>query len=129
MARNIDREGPIQAAIVEYLRIQYPNALLFSVPNELASKVVGWMKGKDMRGRHAGAQKKAKAQGMLAGMADICFVADGVFFAFEVKAKGNYQQPNQKAAQLRVENNGGHYFVVRSIDDVKAAIDEVEEGD
>lgn len=120
--RNIDREGPIQRAIVTRLRVQYPTALIFSVPNELASKVGGGKDGKSRQKMIRNAQANAKRLGMLPGMADVCILLDGRFYAFEVKAPGNYQQANQKAAQALVEANGGVYAVVRSYDDVKAAI-------
>jgi|GEM_PF-2627932 hypothetical protein len=122
MTRNIDREGPIQAAIVQFLRTQYPRALVFSVPNELASKAGG---GQDRAKRQAtirNMQARAKTQGMLVGMSDIGLLMGGQFFALEVKAKGNGQQPSQKAVQEIVERNGGIYAVVRSIDDVKAVL-------
>lgn len=122
MTRNVDREGPIQSAIVQFLRTQYPRALVFSVPNELASKAGG---GQDRASRQItirNVQAKAKTMGMLAGMSDLCALIDGRFYAFEVKAKGNGQQATQEAVQEIVERNGGIYAVVRSIDDVKAVL-------
>ena len=123
MTRKVDREGPIQKAVVEYLKRQYPTALIFSVPNELASKAGG---GKTTQARQniiRNVQAQAKRMGMLPGMADVCMLLGGRFYAFEVKAKGNYQQDNQKDAQALVEGNGGIYAVVRSIDDVKGVLD------
>lgn len=122
MRRNIDREAPIQRSIVQYLRAQYPHSALFSVPNELASKVGG--RGKDRQRIIRNAQANAKRLGMLPGAPDLCMLHDGTLYAFEVKAEGNYQQKNQKAAQARFEANGGKYFVVRSIDDVREAMSE-----
>ena len=122
MTRNVDREGPIQAAIVEFLRTQYPRALIFSVPNELASKAGG---GQDRAMRQTtirNVQSRAKAQGMLPGMSDLCVLIGGRFFALEVKAKGNGQQPSQEAVQDIVERNGGIYAVVRSVDDVRSVL-------
>lgn len=123
MARHIDREGPIQKAVAQYLKIKYPASLVFSVPNELASKAGGGKTTKARQNIIRNVQAQAKKMGMLPGMADICMLYEGCFYAFEVKAKGNYQQDNQKAAQARVEANGGVYAVVRSIDDVKAVLD------
>ena len=71
-------------------------------------------------------QAKAKKMGLLPGMADLCMLLGGLFFAFEVKAKGNYQQPNQKDAQAVIEANGGYYFVVRSVDEAIAAVRSVQ---
>ena len=126
MARNIDREGPIQTDICGYLKLQYPRALIFSVPNELASKVGGGGKSPAERQRRQNmirnTQAKAKAMGMLPGMADLCMLLDGRFYAFEVKYGKNTQQPNQEAAERAVDANGGHYFVVRSIQDVQDAM-------
>lgn len=126
MARNVDREGPIQKAIFTYLKTQYPKALIFSVPNELASKVGRVGKTESERARRQimirNVQAKAKMMGMLPGMADLCMLLEGRFYAFEVKAKGNKQQPNQEDAEYAVDTNGGYYFVVRSIDDVKEAV-------
>ncbi len=126
MARNIDHESPIQIAIFDYLKIQYPKALIFSVPNELASKVGGGGKSPAERERRQiiirNVQAKAKKMGMLPGMSDLCMLLEGQFYAFEVKAKGNKQQPNQEDAEYAVDTNGGYYFVVRSMDDVKEAM-------
>jgi hypothetical protein len=122
MARNVDREHPIQCAIVDYLKIQYPKALVFSVPNELASKVGGGERSAKRQTIIRNVQVKAKRSGMLPGMADVCMLLDGRFYAFEVKAPGNYQQDNQRDAQAAVEANGGVYAVVRSIDNVKAVL-------
>lgn len=121
MARNIDREGPIQRAIVNGIKAQFPKALLFSVPNELASKVGGGT-GKRRQTIIRNTQANAKKAGMYPGMADLCLLIDGKLYCFEVKAKGNYQQDNQKAAQARIEDNGGFYAVVRSFDDVMDAL-------
>ena len=119
MARNIDREGPIQESIVAYLRLQYPRAYLSSIPNELASKAGG---GSDKAKRAQtirNVQVKAKRQGMLPGAPDLIFAHQGRVYAFEVKAEGNRQQPNQKEVQAICEANGITYAVVRSVDDVK----------
>lgn len=119
MTRNINHEGPIQRAIFDYLKLQYPHALVFSVPNELASKVGGGRAGKARQITIRNVQAAAKKMGMLPGMADLCMLLDGQFFAFEVKAGRNKQQPNQEAVEYLVDANGGYYYVVRSIDDVK----------
>ena len=118
--------NPIQIDIGTYLKIQYPRALIFSVPNELASKVGGGGKTPAERERRQiiirNVQAKAKKMGMLPGMSDLCMLLEGQFYAFEVKAKGNKQQPNQEDAEQAVDANGGYYFVVRSTDDVKEAM-------
>jgi len=122
MGRNIDREGPIQKACYQFLRTQYPHALVFSVPNELASKVGGGSDGKKRQSVIRNVQVNAKKMGMLPGMGDLCMLNSGRFYVFEIKAKGNYQQNNQKDVERVVDANGGYYFVIRSIDDLKEAL-------
>lgn len=120
-----DREGPIQIAICTFLKTQYPSALVFSVPNELASKAGAglpkWKQATTIRN----IQSKAKKMGMLPGMGDLCMLWNGLFVVFEVKAPGNSQQDNQKTAQEVVELNGGTYAVVRSIDDVRSVMSDL----
>jgi len=116
---RVDRESPIHRSILSYLRLALPGALIFHPANEIASKIPGATPKQRML-----AQARAKAMGMLPGAPDLVVLFQGRFIAFEVKAPGNYQQVNQRAAQALIEANGGAYYVVRSIDDVKAALAE-----
>ena len=80
------KEDPIQRAIFQFLCYQYPQAVVFSVPNELASKAgAGYSKYKQAT-TIRNIQSNAKKMGMLPGMADLCMLWGGQFFAFEVKA-------------------------------------------
>ena len=117
-----DREGPIQKAIVEYLRRQFPRAYVSSIPNELASKTGSRKDGANRQFSIMKIQVRAKELGMLPGAPDLVMLHQGRAYAFEVKAEGNTQQKNQKAVQEVWEFNGGTYAVVRSIDDVKAVM-------
>jgi len=117
-AAKVDREGPIHRSILAYLRKVMPDALIFHPANEIASKIPGATPKQRML-----SQSRAKALGMLPGIPDLIVLHQGRFIAFEVKAEGNYQQPNQKAVEALVDANGGYYFVVRSIDDVKDVLD------
>ena len=45
----------------------------------------------------------------------------------EVKTKTGKQSNHQKLFQKRIQESGGYYFVVRSIDDVVKAFNDVEE--
>lgn len=138
MSRNVDREGPIQEAIVQFIRTQYPRALLFAVPNELASKL-GFIKKfneqdncdhdaddtsrwPSLQSRIRNAQAKAKRRGMLAGAPDLVLLICGRFIALEVKAEGGRQQPSQMLVQAMTESNGGEYAVVRSVAEVQALL-------
>ncbi len=55
------------------------------------------------------------------GIADIICLVNGTFVALEVK-RPNYwgkQSPDQEQFEINVKKNGGLYFVVRSLEDVK----------
>lgn len=46
----------------------------------------------------------------------------GIFIGLEVKNEKGRQSPVQKQAQADIKNAGGHYYIVRSISDVKGII-------
>ena len=116
MAKNVDREGPIHLAILSYLKMHYPKAAIHASPN-----------ANTMRGREVVRMiAKQKKMGMRPGWPDIEMILGGRFYAFEVKAEGNRQQPNQVDVDRDIGIAGGHYFVVRSIDDVKEAMSAVD---
>jgi hypothetical protein len=54
------------------------------------------------------------------GVSDIILVHVGQPYFLEVKRRGTYQSPEQKAFQAEAEKAGALYAVVRSIDDVQA---------
>lgn len=118
-----DREGPIHRSILQYLRAAYPDAFVFHPANEIASKS---LRKFGPRGQQAAAaaQSKAKALGMVSGVPDLVMIHRGAVIGFEVKAKGNYQKPSQKAVEAAWGAAGGRYYVVRSIDDVIEAMNE-----
>lgn len=115
MRKNVDREGPIQLAILKYLRTQYPSAAIHASPNS------NTMKGQNVARLIA----KNKMMGMRPGWPDIEMIHKGRFIAFEVKAEGNKQQDNQKAVEADIDAAGGYYFVVRSIADVEEVMAEI----
>lgn len=112
MGKNTDREGPIHLAILNYLRMKYPRALVHHSPN------ANTMRGKDVARLIA----KNKHMGMLPGFPDLIMLHHGTFYAFEVKAPGNKPQDNQLEVGAAIEANGGCFAIVRSIDDVIEAM-------
>jgi hypothetical protein len=107
-------EGPIHAAILAYLRRQYPKAVIHHSPNET-----------DVRGPTiARAIAKQKMMGMLVGFPDLMMLREGRFYAFEVKAEGGRVSDAQKAVGEAIIASGGHWAVVRSIDDVREKMEE-----
>lgn len=56
------------------------------------------------------------------GATDIVCVIKGQYVGIEVKAKGGKQSPNQKLFQKALEENGGKYLLVYSIDELMKQI-------
>ena len=112
MKRNL--EGPIHAAILAYLRRQYPSAVIHHSASEV-----------DVKGPLiARAISKQKKMGMLVGFPDLLMLHEGRFYSFEVKAEGGRTSPAQRAVGEAIIAAGGFWGVVRSIDDVKELMGE-----
>lgn len=110
----VDRERPIHLAILKYLRLQYPDALIHHSANEVD------LRSKDV----ARAIAKSKHMGMVPGFPDLLVIWRAYVWGFEVKAEGNYATKSQKDVGTLMENNGAKWAVVRSVDDVKECIAE-----
>lgn len=110
--KNRDLEGPIHRAIIAYLRAK--GIFAYHPANEIA------VKGPAI-GR---AIAKNKWNGTTPGFPDVLCFYKGRAFVFEVKAKGGYLTPAQKAVRDQIEAQGIPFAVVRSIDDVKEAMEE-----
>ncbi len=111
MAKRTDREGPVQQAVVEYLRMVMPDAMVVHVRNEINKRGVGF----------AIELARAKRRGVVTGFPDIVvlpFSTVGPLF-LEVKAPGGYPGKTQKAVHDDLRRLGYHVGVVRSIDDVR----------
>lgn len=114
MAKRIDREGPVQRAIVDYLRSVMPGAIVHHCKNEINKR------GKGIQIELA----KAKRNGAVTGFPDLIvlpYANVGAFF-LEVKAPGNYPSDPQKDAHAALRKLGYRVAVVRSVDDVRAAL-------
>lgn len=110
--KKIDREGPIHEAILDWLRMALPHAVIHHSPNEV-----------DMKGKRAMKMvERAKSLGMLPGFPDILVIWQGATWAFEVKAPGNYAVDSQKAVGAALEAQGARWAVVRSVDDAAACV-------
>lgn len=109
---HVDREGPIHKACLNYLRLQFPKAVITHAANESG------------RGGKAGVRygSRNKSLGQMRGFPDLIMLHRGGLYTFEVKAPRNYPDDHQRAAGAAIEANGGYWAVVRSIDDVKAVL-------
>lgn len=99
-------EGKIQAAVLNYLKKE---GVFCWRQNNLPvydKKINGYR-------AHTG----------LKGVPDIISIINGRFVGFEVKTARGKQNADQKLFEKRTNQNGGAYFVVRSVDDARKALE------
>lgn len=106
------REAPIQRAIINYLRLALPGAVVAHVPNAIA------IRGKDA----AKATARAKREGMVPGFPDLICIHGGKTWLFEVKAPGGALSKSQKALHPLIEAQGVPVHVVKGVDQVEAIL-------
>ena len=113
MTARRDKEGPIHRAILSWLRVVLPEAIICQAANE------------SRRPGRAGHVERAMnaANGVLPGVPDIIGITFTGPFFMEVKAPGGSLTPAQKAFRDRLAVLGcERWAVVRSIDDAKDAL-------
>lgn len=114
-ASRRDVEGPIHRAILTYLRLTLPKAVVHHSANEVS------LSGPAV----ARAIAKAKWNGMLVGFPDILVIALGAPpMTFEVKAPGGHPSDAQKAVGAALQAAGARWAVVYGIGDVTACLQE-----
>lgn len=103
-------EDQIHIAILQYLDVVIPSGAtpVWHTPNGGS--------------RDARAGAKMKKLGTRAGFPDLAFLYDGTLYTLEVKAGHGQQRASQLSWETYITNAGGFYEVVRSIDDVQAAL-------
>jgi len=106
-------EDQIHRAIVSYLRVVLPDALLSHARNE------GNRRGK--AGVIDGA--RGKSLGVCPGYPDLVMYWQGEVIHWEIKTPKGRLSAAQKAVRDRIEREGHAYAVVRSIDDVKERLE------
>lgn len=102
-------EDDLQEKIVKFVRTNYLNTLIFSIPNG----------GR----RNMFEAVRLKKQGVLAGVADLQIISYNKIIFVEVKIEGGKQSENQKAFQEAVEQLGFQYSIIYSVDDVIKLLD------
>lgn len=124
MSKN---EHLIQVSIVRFLDVALPaGALYFAVPNggHLVAKERTGTSGKTFR--VSAAALKLKREGQKNGVADIIVIdpraAGPCVIGLEVKAPKGALSEHQKAWRVSLQSAGGHYAVVRSIEEAAAAL-------
>lgn len=101
-------ESILQKSCVRWFRLQFPNALIFAIPNGGS--------------RHYLEAKNLKAEGVLSGVADLQILAPNKTLFIEMKTEKGRQNPNQKAFQNKITALGFKYFVCRSFDEFQNTI-------
>ena len=103
-------EESIQVACVKWFRLQYPNLVIFAVPNGGS--------------RNLYEAKNMKESGTLAGVADLVIVGNGGKVLFvEMKAGKNKQEDSQILFQNKVEKLGHKYIICRSKEQFMKEVD------
>ena len=93
-----DPEHRLQCACVRWFRYQYPQLVIYAVPNGGSRNV-----------REA---QRLKAEGVLSGVADlVVLLTQGKSLYIEMKVKGNRQTQNQKDFQKKAITLGHTYAV------------------
>ena len=112
--KHRDLENPIQRAIVAYLRMAIPgNPIVHHSPNEVG------MSGDEIARQIA----KHKHNGMVSGFPDLVLICNAGVAFFEVKTAKGVTSEAQRTVHADLSRMGHRIAVVRSIDDVRAALD------
>ena len=100
------QESNLQSACVKWFRLQYPNLVIYAVPN-------------------GGSRNVREAQRLKAGVADlVVLLPKGKSLYIEMKVKGNKQTENQKYFQKIAETLGHTYAVCYSFEEFKRIVEE-----
>lgn len=99
----MQKESQLQSACVRWFRYQYPQNLIFAVPNGGSRNLLE--------------ARNLKTQGVLAGVSDLIVIAPQKVIFIEMKIDKGRQNENQKTFQQKVEKLGFEYVVCRSIEE------------
>lgn len=106
----MQKESVLQTACVKWFRLQYPDLIIYAVPNGGSRNV-----------REA---QRLKAEGVLAGVADlVVMLPQGKSIYIEMKVKWNKQTDNQKEFQKKAIELGHTYAVCYSFEEFQQIIE------
>ncbi len=109
MKNKKDDEHKIQTGCVNWFRYIYDDAIIYAVPNG------------GRRNRETGS--RLKAEGVLAGVADLTILSTAGTIFIEMKTENGHQSAAQKEFQTKVEAMGYHYHVCKSFDEFREAVE------
>lgn len=98
----------LQQNCITWFRENYPEWIIFSVPNEAAWKNKPFF----------------AATGMMDGVSDLIAVTNSNVIFIELKSAKGRQTPAQKEFQQKVERLGWHYHLVRDVETFVNIFDE-----
>ena len=106
-------EHDIQVNCVNYFRLRYPKGLIFAIPNGGQRNVI--------------VAAKLKAEGVLAGVPDLCIPiakkgCNGLYVELK-NGKAGKVSDNQKTIMSKLQNEGYKCEVCRSFDEFKNVVD------
>ncbi len=95
-------EEALQKACVEWFRFQYPNKIIYHIPNSVA-----FASGR--KGKCIGVIMKLKSLGLKKGILDLCIphavvTAHGLYI--EMKIPGKHPTPDQRDVHDKLRENG-----------------------
>lgn len=106
----MQKESVLQTACVKWFRLQYPDLVIYAVPNGGSRNI-----------REA---QRLKAEGVLAGVADlVVLLPQGKSLYIEMKVKGNRQTQNQKDFQKIAETLGHTYAVCYTFEEFQKVVE------
>lgn len=92
------------------LKFHNPRGMMFSVPNELG-------------GKNKISTALARSTGLMAGVSDTIIILPNSKFIFvEFKTQTGKQSEKQKEFEERVKKHGYDYFIIRSVEEFKKLI-------
>lgn len=104
------QESTLQTTCVRWFRYQYPQLVIYAVPNGGSRNVLE--------------AQRLKAEGVLAGVADlVVLLPQGKSLYIEMKVKGNRQTQNQKDFQNKVIALGHTYAVCYTFEEFQKVIE------
>jgi len=107
------KEHDIQRQLVNYVRLAHKDVYIFAIPNG--------------GHRHVAVATKLKAEGVSAGVADLCLIHRGIVAFVEVKAsKGRMSYKQVEFAEMCIMNDIPHY-VVRDLDGMVRIVEEIKQ--
>lgn len=100
------KEYDIQCSCVSWFHLNYPEYIIFSVPNEGCYRRKNYFEN----------------LGMLSGVSDTIVILPNKVLFIEFKTSKSYQQPEQREFENKVSQLGFSYYVCRSLEQFKDII-------